>query len=507
MIRIDHGSPVVDGQIRYLSVSALQKYASCHRAYYYRYVMRLPDKEPGKGVIRGNLGHERLEKYYKEKINVLDSLEQMAFDRDLLPSNDTPGLISEAALADGKVPLTAHDIPILGYIDLIHTLEHTLIDFKFKSDPARYGAKPEDLINPEDPAGVQMLGYGTWFRRNALADLADNEVVVLRHVTFKTKGYPDAKATDANQVLGEIEAKWEKITENVPEMKRVVKLPNAMDVEPNYDACHAYGGCAWLDRCHDPASRLIASFKRVSRLPILVDSGKKEDYCNPKERKMGLMSKLISNKITSPAAETLSVTEPQVIQEPETLGILPPDAPLQTIEINPAAVAAVAATDSGEAPPKKQRGRPKKTNVETSDTVKETPLAATPLAEPSEDKPAVNRDAHVASESAEVAKGVIHIYVNCFPVGVACKSLIPYIEELNQSICEAMQLPTIDVRCVEVKPLAFGGWKGMIKEAVNKHLPDAASYNVTLRGDERLDVAVAALEGILPPGSIVKGSV
>jgi hypothetical protein len=185
------------------------------------------------------------------------------------------------------------------------------------------------------------------------------------------------------------------------------------------------------------------------------------------------------------------------------------DAPTQTIELNPSAVVAVSAVDAGEVPVKR-RGRPKKTNFETSVTVEETPLATTPLAEPSEDRPAVNRDAHVASESAEVANGVIspvRLYVNCFPVGLATKSLLPYVEELNNQICEAAQLPLLDLRCVEVKPLSFGGWKGVLATAVKTKLPEPGDYGVSLRGDERLDVVVAALEGILPAGSITKGGI
>ena len=85
-------------------------------------------------------------------------------------------------------------------------------------------------------------------------------------------------------------------------------------------------------------------------------------------------------------------------------------------------------------------------------------------------------------------------------------SLVPYVEERQAYILAALKLsPDLDLRFVDSKPLAFAGWKGALAMGVKSLMPPPGDYGVyTGAGDERLDVVVAALEGILPAGAVTK---
>lgn len=90
-------------------------------------------------------------------------------------------------------------------------------------------------------------------------------------------------------------------------------------------------------------------------------------------------------------------------------------------------------------------------------------------------------------------------------MGIATHSLIPYVDGLQATILKSQNLPEgLDLRCVDVKPLSFGGYKGALAMAAKMQPPPPGNYVVSGLGDERVQVVVAALEGILPAGAVTK---
>ena len=90
-------------------------------------------------------------------------------------------------------------------------------------------------------------------------------------------------------------------------------------------------------------------------------------------------------------------------------------------------------------------------------------------------------------------------------MGIATHSLIPYVDGLQATILKSQNLPEgLDLRCVDVKPLSFGGYKGALAMAAKMQPPPPGNYGVSGLGDERVQVVVAALEGILPAGAVTK---
>jgi hypothetical protein len=101
--------------------------------------------------------------------------------------------------------------------------------------------------------------------------------------------------------------------------------------------------------------------------------------------------------------------------------------------------------------------------------------------------------------------GAIHLFINCIPVGVPTQSLAPYVDQIQAVILKNQNLPEgLDLRCVDTKPLNFGGWKGALAMAARMSLPPPGSYVVTV-GDERVQVVAEALAGVLPAGAVVRG--
>jgi hypothetical protein len=120
-----------------------------------------------------------------------------------------------------------------------------------------------------------------------------------------------------------------------------------------------------------------------------------------------------------------------------------------------------------------------------------------------------------AGATVSSGAGSIRLYLNCIPIGVATKPLLPVVQEIQDRIIAAavegkhIEKAITDLRAVDTKPLGFGMWKAHLSELVRDlyaagEFP-AGDYVVTETSDERVKVVVDELGCRLPPGAVVRG--
>lgn len=261
------GKAVVDGRLRFLSVSALEKADTrsqgCQRRWYYRYVEgRIEDEGDKPWFAKGRAFHKDAEHFLKtgEK-NVSPLLLKGTW---FMPPPGSPLLLEHQfhTITDGVIssPLSSGGVPVVGFIDCVHdhginygedsddgetdpdgTIE--VIDWKWKGSATdRHGnstlKRPEELIRT-----IQMSGYGELFHRTTKANF-----IRLSHGYFPERGSLPVKVTKLHTVE-EIATSW-KYTDDLG--RQLFDLAVETDVEKvpaNANACDAYGGCAMREFC------------------------------------------------------------------------------------------------------------------------------------------------------------------------------------------------------------------------------------------------------------------
>lgn len=500
---------VIDGVCVRTSVSAMQKASGCLRQWYYRYVQGLPDKPPSKGQRRGIEGHERIEHYLTTGEDVLGPLERLGVERGYIPTEKPLGV--EVAFGPG---MDAMGIPMVGKIDMVQK-DHEIVvltDWKFKKNVTEWGAEPEDLINPENDAGIQMLGYAEWARRTH----EDAWLIDVRHVTFQTEGRREVVETKGPRKMmnDEVADLWNRVEERiVPGMKHAAALPNAQLVEKNEDICGKFGGCPYIGTCQDKMARLVAGFKKAKpvaqqernkpmgmlssmksgavtpRMPIKDEPASSEDQT----RFDALMAKAEAEKAAARAARAAAKELPQV---------LPPDAPKSEPEkfSKPEAPTVVA---KPEVPPVAKTEAPTvvaKPEVQpvVSPSVPQTAPqmvaaleASVAAAEPPKKEKAKKEKVKEPSAPEVHVKG-FNLYIGCTPMGVQAQTLTAYVDKLDKMLCEAAQLNCADIRTTMSQDFSFGKWRGYLAKLALEELPPVGHY-VVLPGDERVEVVANAL--------------
>jgi hypothetical protein len=191
----------------------------------------------------------------------------------------------------------------------------------------RYMLSPNKLLT--DPQGVI---YGMQVAKQFNLGLTDK--LSLIWVYYLTRGKPEARKLEVETTRVQLERTYFPLAEQATEL---VELRNtverALDVEPNYRACGAYGGCPFASKC-EQSKPVYAGLEQ-----------------NPK--KENDMSSLLDRlKARSAAAKGQSVTvEPTkelIVDVPSVVQINPPQVEAQESE-----------EVKAEAKPKKTRGRPK----------------------------------------------------------------------------------------------------------------------------------------------------
>ena len=258
------GSTVKNGEVRYFSVSSLQKAEGCLRQWIYHYVHGI--KEPSSPAMeRGTLLHAQVEHYLKtgdrsdlesqvlkglhflpppgKDLNVEWQLLERPFSQN---PHDSKDLLAAAPLKIGGVPL-------LGAIDLWHSSGYnyggedgpvkdpdgTVEVFDHKFIGRLSSAKSATQV----ASTIQMRGYARW----TFEVLPKTKHVRLSHGYYPAQG--EARKATSLVSRDDIYDGWASVEALADNVRSAVTLP-IDDVPANLDACFAYGRlCPAADKC------------------------------------------------------------------------------------------------------------------------------------------------------------------------------------------------------------------------------------------------------------------
>lgn len=503
-----------DRTLNYTSVSAVKKFDSCETAWWYRYVMRLPDPA-GAGARESDECHKRVEHYLKTGENVLGPIELRALKRGLFP---TPGPILR--VEEYWEGLEADGVPFIVKIDCVDprpilALRSLVIinDWKFKKSIRTYGTTAKRLCDPTDEDGIQMIGYGEALRRAmARGAFPRAETIRLRHVQVD-KTIDDANEVFVDVLTDDFQELFAGIARRLPWMKQTALAKAAEEIDPPEEKpCFKYGGCAFRERCPHFKSKESRSFRLKGLFTPKGDRSAVVQTAVPHtERTMGMLSKMTSKPVanTVPAAVVSAPTPPPapkslIIDESTT-----PDAVLKAAQAAQAA-AAQAAPVAQVLP----NDAPKSTGATVQAALAApAPEQAAPIAEQSTKRrrrtaaeiAAANATATPAPTPAQttmtVPLGGFVLYIGCASRKVLTKPLSPYVDELEKialaGFKEQLKLELDDIRLATGSEVGFGKWKAVLAQLAKESPPAPGAYTVLGLGiDERVDAVVGALEGL-----------
>lgn len=362
------GPVVENGEIRYLSVSQLEKfdptvYGGCERRWWYRYVKR--EKEPQKSFAKvGDQCHAQAEHYLKTGDDVLGDIIRAGRRFLPRPGSDLLVEVKFGVLAwPGPVPapvvseLVAGGVPLTGKADLMHCRGEWVDDdgtVRSEADPATAETldhkTTKQIDNVVDDTGRitsqgyaktaaeladtwQMLGYGelAWQRWPHI------KFVRLGHAYYQTKGKRAASKRSIVLPIETVRTRWREGDALVERMKAVARTERAEDVPANYGACSAYGGCPHRQKCPRDIGRLLKDMFGSKADALVARVAEKEE-----EGSMSLLAKRKAAMAsgTTPAAAPDIKSEIAALEAEERAikaGITPPDmpAPLKIAEPHP----------------------------------------------------------------------------------------------------------------------------------------------------------------------------
>ncbi len=282
---------IIGDVLRYVSVSQITAFdpespGGCNRRWFYEKKMGFDGGFTG-SQRTGVEVHEQIEHYLKTGEMTLGMVAMSG--KRFIPTPDPAYLIehnfgtSEDVLGydlwrdqgypptwngtfNGRKTLSAHNIPFIGYIDLVNPtgvylddegdrvkdLAHTIevVDWKTTSSIEKWSKQARDL-----PDTVQMAGYAEWAARA----YPDAEHFRLSHGNFQTKGGRLAEKRTITIPLATVKEKWQRVSALVAEMKEVAKEADPMKVTPNYGSCAAYNGCPHRSRCPMSSTQVISN--------------------------------------------------------------------------------------------------------------------------------------------------------------------------------------------------------------------------------------------------------
>ena len=469
------GPAVVAGVPQYTSVSQLERFASCQRKWWFRYVAGIKEP-PSRGQELGSAGHERLERYFGAGVDVRSEFELAV--AHLLPKPH-PKRSPEVAITDR---LTAGGLPIVGFIDLLdESGEHLLgdgssvleaypevCDWKYTKD-LKWAKSAEQVAD-----STQMIGYGAW---RALADDKPSHVR-LSHVTMRYEGKGAGRKATALVPAERLIQVWRERADPLAEgIIGVAKVAKVEDVAPNWDACSAYGGCHYKSSCPRSKGDFLASLfgdsqggnNTMGLLETLLPA-----FAKPTPELTTEIEKLKAEEaaakqptVNPPDSPEPSLAKSAALIPAEALATLPEEV-RQAAEAHAAAVAA-----EGGPPETKKRGRPKKA-ADTTSTVSVTGATVT---------------------ATYVAEGLT-VFIDALPISapVEVKSLDAYVTEKLERICKEAGVP--DVRLGPSNgPLGFGKWKGVLATMVAEEPPPPGWYHLQFtKYNEVREVVAEALK-------------
>ena len=254
------GPAVKDGKLLRTSVSQMQLFRACPRAWAWKYVARIPEPPPSPAIRKGLAGHKLLERFYKGLVKTWP----LEHKRPAFAPAPAPHLLVEQALENPT--LMAEEVPMVGYIDLAWEQEETvhLLDWKFKGDVAAWGSVEAELTDAKTEAGLQMVSYAAW----AALRFVRATWAKLTHVQYQTRGPKDVVVVSADMKLPTAAMEFDKAAADVIPRMKMAALPHPLKTIGNYAACDRYGGCSYRKLCQKgdpnyPRSTLAAGFQEL----------------------------------------------------------------------------------------------------------------------------------------------------------------------------------------------------------------------------------------------------
>jgi hypothetical protein len=310
----DEGPAVQDGVIQYVSPSQLMQfshdeYAGCHRRWWFRKVMKVPEPTTAQQSLGKKL-HAEMEHYLRTGEDILGPIARAG--KHFVPQPLSVRVEhrftkeSRELLIQGK----HNAYPVVGQIDVINPsgyfldnegLEHQdppntveILDWKNTSS-LEYGKTGPQLGNT-----IQMITYGKWAGDQTFF-VEENEHtfnfkpqnVRLSHGYFQTKGPKAAKKVSTILTLTTVKERWHSYTTLIEGMEHAARIEDPKDVPANYASCGAFKGCPYRAICPRP--------KELALIELFGGNA------------MGLMDRLRSVTNTAPDAP---VTPPAVSTPP-----------------------------------------------------------------------------------------------------------------------------------------------------------------------------------------------
>jgi len=534
------GPAVVDGEVKYVSPSSLSKadtsqYGGCLRAYYYRYVLRIPDIAPKPAAELGSKCHAQIEQYLKT--GRADFSPIVKAGDQFIPAPN-PHLLVEFNDFGG---IQIAGIPVVTKMDLINRSEHYIdavgtlqtlpkqvvevVDWKTtgRISRAKSGSQLKNIL--------QMIAYG----HRAAIMYPDVTHVRLSHVYFQTKGRPSALKRTILVEAQELSDSWHKFEPLAKTIIDIAKVSDVNSVPGNRKACSAWGGCTYKDRCNIKNETTLLDIFKEDSMPGILDQITDEDINKrvveldvaQKQRKnatpppgfrAAVQSIQLANKglpnfkgeaakhfsyvtggtnsrdidghgflgkltIEDPAqliglaAEVADMAQAEPPPVPTPPAILPPDAP----ESDPvlAADPLPVVEDKLETSSDKPKPKPKPPKRPSFNAMKKNKLV--------EECERLSTIIETFDTTAETVINSVELYVDCIPQHCTASSLDYYIDYVYKTLS-----PDTDVRLTEEG--AFGKWKGLVGAIVSANPPHPGVYYASARNRDLVQVVVDALQ-------------
>jgi hypothetical protein len=565
------GPVVLDGWLRFISVSQIEKHdpacdGGCPRKWWFRYVGKIKEKARRAQKL-GDQIHAQTEHYLKTGEDVLGPMAGAM--RRFLPKPKTSLLVEtsigkmrehEPGGIHGAVdsPLTCADVPVIGRVDLIDMNPDHVIDVPGDDGPvAKTVHEPgiveiadwkstkqiDDEVNPETGLvrkrgyaktaeqlanSHQMAGYAELIRRDT------GKAVRVSHGYTQTEGPLRAEKRSVVISPSQIVGAFLRSVAVVEQMKSTARATRAADVAPNYDACHAYGGCPYLGNVceRDPVVSLQDFIGRSAAAKL-------------KGEPMGFLTDKLNQKAAAPpppldpavAAEKQRLLDEEAAAARGT-AVAAPDAPAssapaeipstpapmgcasgQQVKLDMDAIATKKFTCScglivkvkpaklgdgayyafvpehgakpAEAPAPEKAPEPAKSEPPTAQQVVEEPAAALD-----------ETFRQLAPAKPVESKAVQALYLDCVPDAIPTKRLETYAAEKAQKLADVFNEGR-DIRTAtgEKNILAFGKYKGVLAALVKAEPPPLGYYVVSSSSE----FGMIAFEVLATDALVVRG--
>lgn len=244
------------------SASQIEDFLLCRRKWAFNKI----DKIKQEGTPATQLGgdtHKELEHYYEGgDIRYHDEFghpylpgEIAASGLEHLPAPGTPGLKVEGYFKfqtpGGHWVRGYKDLEILqdGQVPAVY-------DHKTASQFGSYNKTEETL---KDDTQANLYAYETMLKTGS-------DVVDLQWTYMRTKGARKSKAVRLRVFRQDVENKIKELDEVMSEMHSInIRCQTANEVEKNIDACRAFGGCPYINICHQTPAEKMRSLMGTSK--------------------------------------------------------------------------------------------------------------------------------------------------------------------------------------------------------------------------------------------------